>query len=208
MPRDRSFYDVLKRGIDILLSAAALVLTSPIQLAVAALVRRKHGKPVLFRQTRPGLDGVTFELVKFRTMRHEDAEHVTDEQRLTKLGRLLRASSLDELPTLWNVLRGDMSLVGPRPLLIRYLPLYSPRQARRHEVRPGVTGLAQVSGRNALTWEEKFRLDVEYVDNRSLALDLSILLKTLQAVFRRSGINQEGHATMPEFTGSVVNTSD
>ncbi|MHA6509061.1 sugar transferase [Tessaracoccus sp. Y1736] len=208
LPRDRSFYDVLKRGIDILLSAAALVLTSPIQLAVAALVRRKHGKPVLFRQTRPGLDGVTFELVKFRTMRHEDAEHVTDEQRLTKLGRVLRASSLDELPTLWNVLRGDMSLVGPRPLLIRYLPLYSPRQARRHEVRPGVTGLAQVSGRNALTWEEKFRLDVEYVDNRSLALDLSILLKTVQAVFRRSGINQEGHATMPEFIGSVVDISD
>lgn len=202
------FDDAVKRLLDIGVSAAGLVLTAPLQGLIAGALWVGLGRPVLFRQNRPGLGGVTFELVKFRTMRHEDAEHVTDEQRLTRLGRVLRASSLDELPTLWNVLRGDMSLVGPRPLLIRYLPLYSPRQARRHEVRPGVTGLAQVSGRNALTWEEKFRLDVEYVDNRSLALDLRILLKTVQAVFRRSGINQEGHATMPEFTGSVVDTSD
>lgn len=199
--RKRRFYDAVKRGIDVVLSAAALVVTSPLQLVIAILVRVQHGSPVLFRQVRPGLNEATFEMVKFRTMRQVDDEYVTDEQRLTKLGRALRASSLDELPTLWNVLRGDMSVVGPRPLLVDYLPRYSRQQARRHEVRPGVTGLAQVSGRNTLTWEEKFRLDVDYVDNRSLGLDLRILLKTVQAVFQRSGISQEGYATMPEFTG-------
>lgn len=187
---------------DIGLSAVGLVVTAPIQVGVAAVVLVAHGRPVLFRQDRPGLNSEIFELVKFRTMRHADADHTTDEQRLTKVGNLLRSTSLDELPTLWNVLKGNMSLIGPRPLLVRYLPLYSQEQARRHEVRPGVTGLAQASGRNALSWDDKFRLDVEYVDRRSLKLDLRILSMTVQAVFKGDGISQEGHVTMPEFTGS------
>lgn len=195
-------YDPLKRGLDIVGSAVCLVVSAPLQVMVAGLVLLKHGRPVLFRQQRPGLNGEIFELVKFRTMRNPDATHVTDEQRLTRFGKLLRATSLDELPTLWNVLKGDMSLVGPRPLLVRYLPRYSPEQARRHEVRPGVTGLAQARGRNSLSWEQKFKLDVEYVDNRSLLLDLKILIWTVQAVLDRSGISQDGHATMPEFEGS------
>lgn len=187
---------------DVGLSAVGLIVTTPVQVGVAALVLVAHGRPVLFRQDRPGLNGAVFELVKFRTMRHADADHTTDQQRLTMLGRVLRSTSLDELPTLWNVLKGDMSLIGPRPLLVRYLPLYSKEQARRHEVRPGVSGLAQASGRNALSWEDKLRLDVEYVDNRSLMLDFRILLMTVQAVFTRDGISQEGHVTMPEFTGT------
>lgn len=187
---------------DIVLSAVGMIVTAPIQAGVAALVLAAHGRPVLFRQDRPGRNGEVFELAKFRTMGHADAVHTTDEQRLTKLGTVLRSTSLDELPTLWNVLKGDMSLVGPRPLLVRYLPLYSKEQSRRHEVRPGITGLAQANGRNALSWEDKFRLDVEYVDNRSLKLDLRILLMTVQAVLKRDGVSQEGHVTMPEFTNT------
>lgn len=202
MRRDRRRYDFLKRAIDIGASAFGLVVTAPIQAGVAITVLATHGKPVLFRQRRPGREEKIFELVKFRTMLHPDKDHITDEQRLTSVGRFLRSTSLDELPTLWNVLKGDMSLVGPRPLLVSYLKHYSPEQARRHEVRPGVTGLAQALGRNALSWEERFRLDVEYVDNRSLILDLKVLLLTVRSVLRREGINQEGHATMTLFVGT------
>jgi lipopolysaccharide/colanic/teichoic acid biosynthesis glycosyltransferase len=182
-----------------------LLLLSPLMLVIALAIRLTMGSPVLFRQLRPGLRGEAFELVKFRTMRRlvtADVVPAEDAQRLTRLGRFLRASSLDELPELWNVLRGEMSLVGPRPLLMRYLPLYTPEQARRHDVRPGLTGWAQVNGRNALSWEEKFALDLWYVDNRSLLLDLRILLLTVWRVLRPSGIAAEGSATMPEFTGS------
>lgn len=199
-------YDPLKRVIDVLASAFLLVATAPLQLVVAALVRWNLGSPVLFRQPRPGKDEKIFELVKFRTMLEPDPAKglVTDEQRLTRFGRLLRSTSLDELPTLLNVIKGDMSLVGPRPLLVRYLDRYSPGQRRRHEVRPGVTGLAQVSGRNALTWEAKFEKDVEYVDQRSLLVDLKILYATVAKVVRREGIAGEGHVTMAEFNGSRV----
>ncbi|MBN9621061.1 MAG: sugar transferase [Actinobacteria bacterium] len=198
-------YDPVKRLIDVVVAAVALTLTAPLQLAVALLVWRRLGRPVLFRQTRPGRDGEPFTLVKFRSMRDVDEANglVTDAQRITPFGFALRASSLDELPTLWNVLRGDMSLIGPRPLLMRYLPRYSPEQARRHEVRPGITGLAQVSGRNLLTWEEKFRADVDYVDRRSLALDLRIVGATVRAVVRREGISADGHTTTHEFMGSA-----
>ena len=181
-----------------------LVLSLPVQAAVAVAIRRSMGSPVLFRQPRPGKDGVVFELVKFRTMKHADAEHVTDADRLTSLGRFLRSTSLDELPTLWNVVKGDMSLVGPRPLLAEYLPLYTPEQARRHEVRPGVTGLAQVSGRNTLSWEDKFALDVAYVDSRSLGLDLHILASTVRKVLRRDGIAQDGEATARPYAGHMT----
>jgi lipopolysaccharide/colanic/teichoic acid biosynthesis glycosyltransferase len=195
----------VKRLLDIVVAGVALLLLSPLMLLIAIAIRLTMGGPVLFRQLRPGLRGEAFELVKFRTMRRlagDDVVPAEDAQRLTPLGRFLRASSLDELPELWNVLRGEMSLVGPRPLLMRYLPLYTPEQARRHEVRPGLTGWAQVNGRNALSWEEKFALDLWYVDNRSLALDLKILLLTVWRVLRPSGIAAEGSATMPEFTGS------
>ena len=194
-------YDAVKRGIDVAVSSVGLVITSPIQLVTAAAVLVAHGRPVLFRQARPGKSGEIFELVKFRSMRQPDDSHVTDAERLTSVGRFLRSASLDELPTLWNVLKGDMSLVGPRPLLVEYLPRYSADQARRHEVRPGITGLAQVSGRNGLSWDDKFATDVRYVDTRSFALDVKILLLTVAAVFRREGISHEGHATMSEFTG-------
>ena len=203
MPRaDRRRYDVTKRALDITVSAVGLVVSAPVQVVTAGVVLVAHGRPVLFRQARPGRDGVVFELVKFRTMRHPDATHVTDAERLTRVGRVLRSTSLDELPTLWNVFKGDMSLVGPRPLLVEYLPRYSPEQARRHEVRPGITGLAQVSGRNGVAWEDKFRLDVEYVDRRSLRLDLEILRRTVRSVFRRQGISGDGEATMSVFMGS------
>lgn len=197
-------YDLVKRLIDVLVAALALVLTAPLQVAIALLVRRRLGRPALFRQQRPGRGGVPFTLVKFRSMRDVDDARgqVTDAERITPFGAALRASSLDELPTLWNVLRGDMSLVGPRPLLMQYLPLYSPQQARRHEVRPGVTGLAQVSGRNLLSWEDKFRADVDYVDRRSLALDLRIVGATIRAVVRREGISAAGETTAAEFQGS------
>lgn len=196
-------YDLIKRAIDIAVSGVGLIVSSPLQLLTAVVVLKTHGKPILFRQQRPGKDGVIFEMVKFRTMLEPDAKHVTDEERLTRIGRFLRATSLDELPSLWNVFKGDMSLVGPRPLLVSYLQYYSPEQARRHEVRPGVTGLAQVKGRNSLSWEERFKLDVEYVDSKSLRLDLQILINTVVAVFQRQGINHDGHATMPKFSGGL-----
>jgi lipopolysaccharide/colanic/teichoic acid biosynthesis glycosyltransferase len=196
----------MKRVIDCILALVALVLLSPAMAIVALGVSFDVGSPILFRQQRPGLRGRPFTLYKFRTMRGARSGEPgveQDEQRLTHFGRWLRATSLDELPELWNVLRGDMSLVGPRPLLMRYLPLYTAEQMRRHDVRPGLTGWAQVNGRNALTWEDKFRLDVWYVDHQSLALDLKIMVLTLAAVFRREGISYENSATMPEFTGSA-----
>jgi len=196
---------VLKRGMDCLVSLSLLVVLSPLLLAIALMVWWKLGVPVLFVQERPGLYGRPFRMLKFRTMtdaRDTSQTLLPDRDRLTAPGRLLRAASLDELPELINVLKGDMSLVGPRPLLVEYLPLYSREQGRRHEVRPGMTGWAQVNGRNALTWEEKFRLDVWYVDNRSFWLDLRILWMTLRAVLARKGITQEGHATMERFRGS------
>ena len=193
-----------KRALDVAVTAAALLACAPLILAIALAVRLTLGRPVLFVQERPGRHGVPFRLIKFRTMRHAvdaDGRPLPDGERLTRLGRLLRATSLDELPELWNVLRGEMSLVGPRPLLVDYLPLYTPEQARRHEVKPGITGWAQVNGRNALSWEDKFRLDVWYVDNRSLRLDLKILWLTAVKVLRREGISQEGHATAELFRG-------
>jgi len=197
-------YDPLKRLIDLVVGGLAYVVSLPVQGALAFLVRRKLGSPVLFRQPRPGKDGEIFELVKFRTMLEVDEAQglVSDEQRMTPFGAFLRSTSLDELPSLWNVVKGDMSLVGPRPLLVRYLERYTPEQARRHEVRPGITGLAQVSGRNAISWDEKFAKDVEYVDNRSLLLDLRIVLQTITKVVKRDGISAAGEATMTEFMGS------
>lgn len=198
-------YDAVKRMLDVVAAGAGLVLLSPVIGATAVLVRWRLGAPVLFRQRRPGKDGEIFELVKFRSMLEVDEARgrVTDAQRLTSFGQTLRASSLDELPSLWNVLRGEMSIVGPRPLLVSYLDLYSPMQARRHEVRPGITGLAQVSGRNALGWEERLALDVAYVDNRSFTLDAKIIARTLLSVMRRDGISAPGHVTMAEFAGSA-----
>lgn len=196
---------MLKRILDILGALTGLLLLSPVLLVVAFLIRRQMGSPVFFRQTRPGLHGRPFEMIKFRTMRDAvDAQGrpLPDAERLTKLGRFLRASSLDELPELWNVLKGEMSLVGPRPLLMEYLPLYSPAQARRHELRPGVTGWAQVNGRNAISWDEKFALDVWYVDNRSLWLDLKIIWLTIRKVIKRDDIAAAGQATMSRFTGN------
>jgi lipopolysaccharide/colanic/teichoic acid biosynthesis glycosyltransferase len=196
--------DGAKRALDAAAAGTALLLLSPLLAAVAVAVRVNLGSPVLFSQVRPGLHGRPFRLVKFRTMRDAagpDGQPLPDAERLTPFGRFLRASSLDELPELWNVLRGEMSLVGPRPLLTEYLPLYSPWQARRHEVRPGLTGWAQVNGRNALTWKERLELDVWYVEHRSLALDLRILLRTVATVFARRGISHAGHATMERFRG-------
>lgn len=196
---------MLKRILDMAAALIGLVIFAPLLLLVALLVARAHGVPVLFVQMRPGLSGQPFRMYKFRTMtnvRDQGGAFLPDEQRLTKLGRFLRATSLDELPELFNVVRGDMSLVGPRPLLMEYLPLYSADQARRHEVRPGITGWAQVNGRNGLAWEEKFKLDVWYVDNKSLLLDLRILCMTLMKVVRREGISEEGRATMSRFTGN------
>ena len=194
----------LKRALDLVVTLPAAVLSLPVQAVVAVAVRLSLGTPVLFRQERPGLHGEPFTMVKFRTMRDADPSVGIDHDaaRLTRLGRFLRATSLDELPSLWNVVRGDMSLVGPRPLLTRYLERYSPEQARRHNVRPGLTGLAQVSGRNALTWERKLALDVEYVDHHTLRGDLRILAATVGKVVRREGITGEGSATMTEFMGS------
>lgn len=188
---------------DVVAAGVVGLVTLPITLATAVLVRLRMGRPVLFRQVRPGRHGEPFTLVKFRTMLHLDSAKglVTDEQRITSIGRILRATSIDELPTLWNVLVGQMSLVGPRPLLMAYLDRYTPEQARRHEVKPGITGWAQVNGRNALSWDEKFALDVWYVDHRSMALDLKILGLTALKVLRRDGISAESHVTMPEFLG-------
>lgn len=194
----------MKRLFDLLVASLALQLLALPLLALAWLIRRKLGSPVLFCQVRPGLHGRPFTMVKLRTMTDEcgpDGVLLPDAQRLTPFGRFLRATSLDELPELWNVLKGEMSLVGPRPLLMEYLPLYSPEQARRHEARPGITGWAQVNGRNALSWEEKFKLDVWYVDHRSLWLDVKILWLTVRKVLVREGISADGEATMSKFTG-------
>lgn len=199
---DQRVYDSTKRLLDAGLAAIGLVVTAPLQAAVALAVLKVHGRPVLFRQPRPGKDGHVFELMKFRTMLLPDAQRVSDADRLTSLGRFLRSTSLDELPTLWNVLKGEMSLVGPRPLLVQYLERYTPEQARRHEVRPGITGLAQVRGRNTLSWKDKFALDVEYVDHRSFALDARILWETIATVLFRRGISADGHVTMTEFQGA------
>lgn len=196
---------MLKRLFDIVGSTLGLLLLSPIILMVAVQVRRKLGSPVLFQQFRPGMHGKPFEMIKFRTMKGAvDAEgnSLPDSERMTAFGQLLRATSLDELPELWNVLKGEMSMVGPRPLLMEYLPLYSEEQYRRHEMRPGITGWAQVNGRNAISWGDKFKLDVWYVDNRSFWLDLRILFLTLKKVLIRDGISGEGEATMSRFTGN------
>ena len=196
---------MIKRLFDLTVAALALLLLSPLLGLLALLVRLKLGSPVLFRQQRPGLHGKPFTLIKFRTMtdkRDAQGNLLPDAERLTPFGKFLRASSLDELPELWNVLKGEMSLVGPRPLLMEYLLLYTPEQARRHEVRPGITGWAQVNGRNALTWEEKFALDVWYVDNHTLWLDLKVILMTLYKIVKRDGITQPGQATMTPFRGS------
>ena len=195
----------MKRLFDIVVSACALLVLALPLLVVVWMVRRKLGSPVFFTQVRPGMHGKPFKMVKFRSMTSErgaDGELLPDAVRLTPFGRFLRSTSLDELPELWNVLKGDMSLVGPRPLLVEYLPLYSPEQARRHEVRPGITGWAQVNGRNALDWEAKFKLDVWYVDHRSLWLDIKILWLTVKKVLVREGISAAGEATMGKFTGS------
>jgi lipopolysaccharide/colanic/teichoic acid biosynthesis glycosyltransferase len=210
-PRQAGWRLAVKRAIDLSAAAVGLLLAAPVLVAAAVAIRVRLGRPVLFLQERPGLGGRPFRVVKFRTMREArgpDGQPLPDGERLTPLGRALRATSVDELPQLWNVLRGDVSLVGPRPLLMQYLPRYSPRQARRHEVLPGITGWAQVNGRNAISWEEKFDLDVWYVENWSLALDLRILALTVARVFRREGISRQGHATMPEFTGSAGKTEE
>lgn len=195
----------MKRFVDFIISILGLVMISPVLLVIALLVRFKLGSPILFRQLRPGLAGEPFFLVKFRTMTNQQGatgELLPDSKRLTKFGKFLRSTSLDELPELWNVLRGNMSLVGPRPLLVEYLPLYSTHQTRRHEVRPGITGLAQVKGRNSLSWDEKFNLDVWYVDNQGFALDCAIIFWTFLSVLRRQGVTADGSATMPPFEGT------
>ncbi len=195
----------MKRLFDVVVSACALLVLALPLLVVIWMVRRKLGSPVFFTQVRPGMHGKPFKMVKFRSMTSErgtDGELLPDAVRLTPFGRFLRSTSLDELPELWNVLKGDMSLVGPRPLLMEYLPLYSPEQARRHEVRPGITGWAQVNGRNAISWEDKFKLDVWYVDHCSLWLDIKILWLTVKKVLVREGISAAGEATMGKFTGS------
>jgi len=197
---------IVKRTFDFILAAVAIIVLSPVLIALAATIRWKLGCPVLFRQQRPGFGGQPFWLLKFRTMTDAcgaDGVLLSDAERLTRFGRFLRATSLDELPELMNVLKGDMSLVGPRPLLVQYLERYTPEQARRHEVRPGITGWAQVNGRNAITWEEKFKLDVWYVDNWSLWLDIKIIAMTIWKILKREGISQPGQATMEEFKGSL-----
>lgn len=194
----------IKRTMDFFISLIGLVIIFPILIIVAAFIRLNMGSPVIFRQVRPGLHGKPFTMYKFRTMKDEkdgQGNPLPDAQRLTRLGRFLRATSLDELPELWNVLKGDMSLVGPRPLLMEYLQRYTPEQARRHEVKPGITGWAQVNGRNAITWDGRFKLDVWYVDNWSLRLDIKILWLTVLKTLKREGISAQGHATMPEFKG-------
>ena len=195
----------VKRLLDIVLSGTALIILSPVLLIVAILVRIKLGSPVIFHQKRPGKDGKIFTMCKFRTMTDEkdgNGNLLPDEVRLTKFGKLLRSTSLDELPELWNIFKGDMSIVGPRPLLVQYLPLYNEEQKHRHDVRPGLTGLAQVNGRNAITWEKKFEYDVEYVRNVSFMMDVKILIGTVMAVLKRDGISSETSATMEVFTGT------
>ncbi|MDC4566295.1 sugar transferase [Acinetobacter baumannii] len=197
---------MLKRLLDIIIASVALILLSPLYFYVAYKVKKNLGSPVLFRQVRPGLHGKPFEMIKFRTMKDAtDAQGnpLPDSERLTPFGKMLRSTSLDEMPELWNVIKGDMSIVGPRPLLMEYLPLYNKEQAKRHDVRPGMTGHAQVNGRNAISWEEKFKLDTWYVENRSLWLDFKIMLQTVKKVIAKDDINEAGEATMTKFTGST-----
>ena len=196
---------MLKRLLDIIIATTALILLSPLYAFVAYKVKKNLGSPVLFRQVRPGLHGKPFEMIKFRTMRDAmDAQgnSLPDSERLTPFGKMLRATSLDEMPELWNVIKGDMSVVGPRPLLMEYLPLYSPEQAKRHNVRPGMTGHAQINGRNAIGWDEKFKLDTWYVENQSIVLDFKIMFQTVHKVLSKDDISAEGEATMTKFTGS------
>ena len=212
MEHKPTFYEkYTKRALDMILSGGALVVLSPVLLVTAVLVRTKLGRPVIFCQPRPGKDGKIFNLYKFRSMtdqRDQEGNLLPDEVRLTKFGKLLRSTSLDELPELWNILRGDMSIVGPRPLLVKYLPLYNEEQRHRHDVLPGLTGWAQVNGRNSITWEDKFRHDLWYVNNISFALDLKILFLTVKKVFCREGISAENSATMEAFTGSKSNEEE
>lgn len=214
MKRSHRVYDVIKRVVDVIASVVLLIVLSPVIAVVALLVRSKLGSPVIFAQKRPGKDGRVFTLYKFRTMREATpggsaVEAVgSDSDRLTRFGRILRSTSLDELPEFVNILLGQMSVVGPRPLLVEYLPRYNAEQARRHEVRPGITGWAQVNGRNALSWEERFRLDVWYVDHRSFLLDLRVLAMTVTTIFRREGVSAAGHATMEPFGGNKPPQTD
>lgn len=203
----RNIYrNIIKRILDIILSLVAIIILSPIFLIIAVLVKIKLGSPVLFKQVRPGLNEKLFTMYKFRTMtgeRDEKGELLPNHMRLTRFGKMLRATSLDELPELFNILKGDMSLIGPRPLLVEYLPLYNEEQKRRHEVKPGLSGLAQVKGRNAIRWEEKFKYDIKYVDNLSFLLDLKIVALTILKVFKREGINKSESVTMEKFTGTI-----
>lgn len=196
---------MIKRLIDIIIASIALILLSPLYAFVAYKVRKNLGSPVLFRQIRPGLNGKPFEMIKFRTMtdeRNAEGNLLPNEQRLPKFGKMLRATSLDEMPELWNVIKGDMSIVGPRPLLMDYLPLYNEEQAKRHNVRPGMTGYAQVNGRNSISWEEKFKLDAWYVENQSIWLDFKIMFQTVKKVLVKEGINQSDEVTMTRFMGN------
>ena len=202
---------MLKRLLDIIIASIALILLSPLYFYVARKVKKNLGSPVLFRQVRPGLHGKPFEMIKFRTMKDAvDAQGnpLPDSERLTPFGKMLRSTSLDEMPELWNVIKGDMSIVGPRPLLTEYLPLYNAEQAKRHNVRPGMTGHAQVNGRNAISWEEKFKLDTWYVENQSTLLDFKIMFKTVHKVLAKDDINEAGEVTMTKFTGSKVNQNN
>ena len=198
---------MIKRLLDIIIASIALILLSPLYTFVSYKVKKNLGSPVLFRQVRPGLNGKPFEMIKFRTMKNALDEHgnpLPDSERLTPFGKMLRSTSLDEMPELWNVIKGDMSVVGPRPLLMEYLPLYNTEQAKRQNVRPGMTGHAQVNGRNAISWEEKFKLDTWYVENQSTVLDFKIMLKTVQKVIAKDDINADGEATMTKFTGTKL----
>lgn len=202
---------MLKRVLDVVIASTALLLLFPLYLFVAYKVRKNLGSPVLFRQVRPGLYGKPFEMIKFRSMKDavdETGNPLPDSERLTPFGQMLRATSLDEMPELWNVIKGEMSIVGPRPLLMEYLPLYNSQQAKRHNVRPGMTGHAQVNGRNAISWEEKFKLDTWYVENQSLWLDFKIMLKTVKKVLAKDDISAEGEATMTKFTGTPEQKND
>ena len=202
---------MLKRVLDVVIASTALLLLSPVYFFVAYKVRKNLGSPVLFRQVRPGLHGKPFEMIKFRSMKDavdENGNPLPDSERLTPFGQMLRATSLDEMPELWNVIKGEMSIVGPRPLLMEYLPLYNSQQAKRHDVRPGMTGHAQVNGRNAISWEEKFKLDTWYVENQSLWLDFKIMLKTVKKVLAKDDISAEGEATMTKFTGTPEQKND
>ena len=201
----------MKRLLDIIIASIALILLSPLYAFVAYKVKKNLGSPVLFRQVRPGLHGKPFEMIKFRTMKDaldEQGNPLPDSERLTPFGKMLRSTSLDEMPELWNVIKGDMSVVGPRPLLMEYLPLYNKEQAKRHDVRPGMTGYAQVNGRNAISWEQKFKLDTWYVENRSLWLDFKIMLQTVKKVIAKDDISEAGEATMSKFTGTNIKELD